>query len=363
MSTNDNFNSKKIIEEIEHLENDPENKSVKKKSALASFFEKLILKLIIIATVIAVGAQFIEELFVDYENNYTQEIESNYEIDNSYTETDNEEILDNKDYSNSIPEGMTIEEFMNSELKNTLLTEKVQENTIEAEVINEVENTIVENTVVENFEYIPKDDVEVIVEEYDEEKIVKERFEEEKKNLVITKEGFSLNNELIISVENKNTNFVNDLTIYTILYGRDGIEHIDMQGIDIILEGKKKYLKIENMPEGISKFETFITKNDYYEYTNELLTENVSYNHYIEDEIIEVDITNNGKKIDKVSFTILYYDRFKNILDIDTVSDHSIRKYFGGNVTGYGVWDNTNECYINYDSYEVILDYAESYEY
>lgn len=355
MSTNDNFNSKRIIEEIEHLENDPENKSAKKKNALASFLEKLILKVLIVAVVIAVGAQFIEALLVDYENNY--------ETDNSYTEINNEETLDNNDYTNTTQSGMTIEEFMNSDLKNTLLTEKVQENTIETEVINETENTVEENIVIENFEDISKDDVEVVVEEYDEEKIVKERFEEEKKNLIVMKEGFTINNELIISIENKNTNFVNDLTLYTILYGKSGIEHIDMQDIDIILEGQKKYLKIENMPEGIHKYETFITKNDYYEYTNELLTENVTYNHYIEDEIIEVDITNNGKKIDKVNFTILYYDKLKNILDIDNVSDYSVRKYFGGNVTGYGVWDNANECYIGYDSYEVILDYAESYEY
>lgn len=360
MNANNNFNSKKIIEDIESLENDSGSKKTSAKKKISYFFESLILIVLIITVVLYVGAQFIESLFEDYEDDSSYE--SDYYSDYYEEPSTDFDYIENTDKTSNL---MTIEEFMNSDLRNTLLSETVQpqENVIS-------ENTIVENSTqetientVETEETIDTQDseVEVAVEEYDEEKVLKEKFEEDKKNLIIKEEGKSINQDLIISIENKNQDFVHDLTVFTVFYESNNIVNIDVQDVDVIFANNKRFLKIEEMPEKYDNYMIFITKYEYSEYTDELLNKNITYDSYVEDELIEIDISNSGPKIDKAKFTILYYDVNKKLLDIDEVSDYSISKYWGGNATGYGVWDEANEEYIEYDSYEIILDYAKSY--
>lgn len=360
MNTNNNFNSKKIIEDIESLENDSEGKKTSTKKKISYFFESLILIVLIISVILVVGAQFIEVLFGDYEDDYSYE--SDYYSD-YYDEPSSD--IGYSTSTDSTSNLITIEEFMNSDLRNTLLSEAVQpqENTIENENIVSTD-AITENTV-ETEEVIESQnsEVEVTVEEYDEEKVLKQKFEEEKKNLIITEEGKTINDDLIISIENKNKDFVHSLMVYTVFYESNSIVSIDVQDVDVILANNKKILKIEEMPEKYDNYMLFITKHEYSEYSYELLSDNVTYDSYIEDELIEIDISNSGKKIDKVNFTVLYYDANKKLLDIDNVSDYSVSKYWGGNATGYGVWDEANEEYVEYDSYEIILDYAVSYDY
>lgn len=358
MSTNDNFNSKKIMEEIENLENDPENKKKTKKSKVTSFFETLILNVMIISVVAVVIAQFIEEVFVEYGD------ETDYQSD--YSSVDS--IYD--DYSDATEETsnlMTIEEFMNSELGNKLLAESVKNKENETtNTVNEptVENTIVDEGVTNTEENLETEEIieEEPIEEYDQDAVLKQKFEEQKKNLLIAEEGTSLNKELIISLENKNAELMHELWVYTVFYQNNNIVAIDTQDIDVIVPNNKKYLKIEEMPGAYENYEVFVTKYSYGDYNNTILNDGVGYSSYVENELVEIEIKNNSeKKINKANFTILYYDSYRNLLDIDNVSDFSIRKNGKGSATGYGVWDESLEKYIEYDEYEVILDYAVYY--
>ena len=360
MNENNNFNSKKIIEEIDKLENDAESKNAKMKKNMSKFFEKAILTVLIISAVFVVGAQFVDDIITDMED-YT---EDDYSLD-YYEEpyTDTVEIIDetNTTTTEEIPSNtMTIEEFMNSELKNTLLTEIVQDNTtVENETTN-IENTVEEIPVIEE---TSTEEVEVTVEEYDEEAALKQKFEEEKKKFVITDEGKTINGELIVGIENKNNEFVYELAVYTVFYKSKEIVSIDMQTVDIVLANNKKYIKILETPEEYDSYNVFVSKYDYSENLYELQNDNVTYESYVENELIEIEIHNSGSKIDKVNFTILYYDKDGKILDVDEVSDYSINKYWPGDATGYGVWDEANKKYVEYDNYKIILDYAGSYAY
>lgn len=302
MSTNYDYNSKKIIEEIEKLEND-KNNPITTKGKMLNFFEVFLLSLIIIIIIIIVMSSFFEENFENYEYNYDYyDNYDSYEYDKPFTE--------------------------------------IQDKVIQEDIIQE-------NNVYK----------------YETEEILEKEFEEQKKNLVIQKEGMSINNELIISIENKNMDFVYDLSVYIVFYQEDNIIGIYTQNIDIIVSNNKKYLKAKEIPKTFDNYDVFITKNYYSGYDNIILNEYVGYTSSIENDLIDIKIKNDSKnKINRINLTILYYDINKNLLDIDEVSDFNIRSNSIGHATGYGVWNEELEKYIEYSDYEVILDYAECYD-
>lgn len=312
MSENNNYDSKKIIEEIDKLENDFEGKKVNFKRFIDESWKKKMLGLLFVIILMAIGINLIEKPLLNLENN------TDYNYD--------EEL--NEDTSNT----MTIEEFMNSDLKNELLTESVV------------------------------DEDRVSNEELDQETVAKEKFKKEKANLTITNEGNTVNDELIIGIENKNNELVYGLSVYTVFYKSKEIVSIDMQSVNNIMANNKKYLKVLETPKDYDNYEVFISKYNYYENIFKLQNDDVTYEANIEDELIKIKIYNSGSKIENVVFTILYYDKNGKILDVDEVTDYNISKYWPGDATGYGVWDEENETYIDYADYKVILDFAGSYK-
>lgn len=312
MSENNNYDSKKIIEEIDKLENDFEGKKVNFKRFIDEPWKKKMLGLLFVIILMAIGINLIEKPLLNLENN------TDYNYD--------EEL--NEDTSNT----MTIEEFMNSDLKNELLTESVV------------------------------DEDRVSNEELDQETVAKEKFKKEKANLTITNEGNTVNDELIIGIENKNNELVYGLSVYTVFYKSKEIVSIDMQSVNNIMANNKKYLKVLETPKDYDNYEVFISKYNYYENIFKLQNDYVTYEANIEDELIKIKIYNSGSKIENVVFTILYYDKNGKILDVDEVTDYNISKYWPGDATGYGVWDEENGTYIDYADYKVILDFAGSYK-
>lgn len=355
MNTNDNFNSKKIIEEIENLENNPESKTENVKSAISKFFETLILVVLIGIVFMVVITSFFEEIFGVDESDYEYESESVYydsELDSSY---DDYSYVEEEETNTSV----TLEEFFSSEVGNKMLTESVQNL-----ANNEVSDNVTENNIVEENTETVENQSEQISESTEDENNMEmleiPEFEKLKKNLIIKEEGKSVNKELIFSIENKNFSLVNDFMVCIVFYQEDDIVGIDIQDIDLIVSNNKKYLKAKEMPETYDRYQFFIEKYDDNEYSDTILNNNISFESYIKNELVEIEITNNAnKKINRVEFTILYYDSERNILDIDNVSDYNIWR--AGNVTGYGVWNEELEEYMQYSDYEVILDSAERY--
>ena len=351
MNTNDNFDSKKIIEEINNLENDETNKKEKRKFGLINFVETVILVVLIIYLVMTVGSQFIEDLIVD-NLGYAYDYESYDDYEGYYDDNEEgyDEFSNNEDFYYDKSEFLTtnsstIEKLMNPDYKNSVDNENVYENTSSS--IN-IDITTQEDT---------KENI------YDEETLLKQEFEVEKDNIKVVQEGMNVNGELLISLENKNTKLVHDLDVYTVFYKSDKIIKVDSQMVECILVNNKKYIKIDETPTDYDRFEVFVDKDSFFEFRDELLHNNLKYDSYIEDDVLQIELKNNGKKIDRANFTILYFDKNKSILDIETVSDFDIGKYLGGNIRGYGVWDKNNSEYVEYDSYEIILDYAGNYNY
>lgn len=356
MSTNDNFNSRKIIEEIENLENDPQNKKARNRKKIFSFFETCILVTLILMLMYFVLCKLDEELEAKFKEEYFYESDYSSSYDD-YSDTT--EIASNS---------MTIEDFMNSELGNEFLNGAIQNQVNETEnieneaVVEETEMIEDSTNTIETEEATPVVDEEE-VDNYNSEEDLKQEFEEQKKNLVITEAGMSLNNELIVCVENRNIDLLHDLWVYVVFYKANDIVAIDMQEIDILVANNKKYLKVEEMPKKYDRYDVFITKYGYGAFNGTILNDNVTYYSYIENELVEIEIANeSSRKVNKIKFTILYYDSNKKLLDFDEVTDYSIRKNGKGEATGYGVWDESLEKYVDYAEYEVLLEYAECYD-
>lgn len=341
-----------------------ENKQSNVVKNLFKFFESIILIVLIGWVIMMVLETFFNQLIgID---DYSYDEPSDYDEYSSYDEYEEDySILDYyDDYSYTDTEDSTsnllpIQEFLNSESGKSFLKEPTQ-NQIDnyANVINteiSLNNTITNENAIETEDFY---------EDYDPEYIFKQDFEKQKKNMEIQEEGKSINNDLIISIENKNDDFVHDLIVYVIFYKSNEIVAIDTQDISIIAAKNKSYLKISDLPKEYDNYEVFISKYDYMEYYNQLLNDDVTYSTYVEDELVEIEIKNSSsRKIDEVCFTILYYDSTGKILEIDTAYDYSIRRNSTGNAIGYGVWDEEKEEYIDYADYKVILDYAEYYSF
>ena len=215
MNTNDNFDSKKIIEEINNLENDETNKKEKRKFGLINFVETVILVVLIIYLVMTVGSQFIEDLIVD-NLGYAYDYESYDDYEGYYDDNEEgyDEFSNNEDFYYDKSEFLTtnsstIEKLMNPDYKNSVDNENVYENT---------SSSI-------NIDITTKEDTKENI--YDEETLLKQEFEVEKDNIKVVQEGMNVNGELLISLENKNTKLVHDLDVDTVFYQSDKIIKVD----------------------------------------------------------------------------------------------------------------------------------------
>ena len=219
--------------------------------------------------------------------------------------------------------------------------------------------SVPENTTIDNTEIIDTDDDTYSYREQQD--IMKSNFEKQKKNIEVKDEGKSVNDEIMVSIKNNDKDFVYDLSLNTIFYKDKEIIGIDVQDINLIDSNNTRYIKITDEYDG---YEFLISKRYFMEYYNELLNDDVTFTSNENRGYVEISAKNNSsKKINRIHFTILYYDRSGKLIDFENVQDYSIRSKKTDELTGYGVWDDKNAEYLKFDDYKVILDYAENYKY
>ncbi len=331
-----------------------------KDNGVLKFFETLILIALIGSVIMIVFETYYDQIdgedgtYEDYD--YYDYSYDDYDYYDDYYSDLYYEEPENTSVSNFV----SIEDFMNSETGKNFLREPnsnlVSSN--EVEVQNIVENKIEDTS--DNF----TPDVEELYNYYDEQKSMKEKFEEQKKKIEIKDEGKSINNEIIASIKNNNDEFVYDLTLNTIFYKANKIVSIDVQEINVIDANNIKYIKVSEIPEDYDGYEFLISKRYYMEYFNELLNDDVTFSSNDDEGYVNISVQNkSSKKINRIHFTILYFDSRGNLLDFENVQEYSIRAKKTSRLMGYGIWDEKNTNYLNFADYKVILDYAENYGY
>ena len=315
MNTNDDFDNKKLMQEIDRLENNEsviKTKDLKGKPGIS--IENIVL-IIIITIIVGCG------IYVyNYENNMSFKSVSEYGEYIEDSDFSNYEIVED-DYDN-------IKEFV--------------------------------------YEFSDEDEIEAEPLDYDqEENTKKEQFNVQKKNIKITDKVFTVNGDFVLGVENANKENIYDLDIYAVFYdGENTIVGIEENTIDILEPNKKYFLSYYKVPENFERYELFLTKEYFDDYSwCSILNDEVELSHNKIGTDIEIKVKNNSKeKIDFVDLTVVYYDKNNNIIDIENVSISDIRKNGTGKIMAYGIWDYKKGKDIEVDHYEVILNRAVSYD-
>lgn len=382
MSTNDNFDSKKIMEDIDGLENDPKRKKVSFKIKFLNFIETLIFVVLMGVVIFVVLYSCLVAMVESFDTDYSY---SDYSYDDSYsddeylydnyledttlnsntnTNTNNTIINTNTNVNTNINNNtianintntnknlnvnMTLEEFLKTDIGNKVLTNPTKTNAISNETSSE--NNLVSEESKNETEY--KSDEEL-----------KKEQEEQRKNLIINEEGKNINNDLIISIENKNKDLACNLYVFATFYKDDRILAIEEQDVNTILKDNKRYVKFEETPDEYDRYEIFIKEFEIGNYKDSILNEYVILTPYTEKGNVKAKIDNrSNKKINRAELTIIYYDSNGKILDIENSNEYNIWKSLSGETIGYGVWDDNKNSYIEHSKIEVILDAAIHYE-
>lgn len=315
MNTNDDFENKRLIEEIENLENDSTEGAIKGspiKQNKKIDLENIVFIFVIIVVVIAgiyvyfKNPKATEEMFEEYSK---EAIGNDVSVEDiSLIPTDSFSFFD---FSEEYEENLSYEEYEN------LIKQK-------------------------------EDD-----------------FHRQKENLVVTEKILDVNKNLIACIENKNDVSLIDMEIYAVFFdGENNIIEVTSDYLDAIDANSKYYFKVAYTPENYEKCEIFITKRyfDDEEYIK-LYNDKITFTDSIDkDRQIEIKATNNANgMIDYINFSVVYYDENDKILYVDTTSILELKKNKSDVTTVYGGWDIEKEEYINYDHYEVILNYAYTY--
>ena len=315
MNTNDDFENKRLIEEIENLENDSTEGAIKGspiKQNKKIDLENIVFIFVIIVVVIAgiyvyfKNPKATEEMFEEYSK---EAIGNDVSVEDiSLIPTDSFSFFD---FSEEYEENLSYEEYEN------LIKQK-------------------------------EDD-----------------FHRQKENLVVTEKILDVNKNLIACIENKNDVSLIDMEIYAVFFdGENNIIEVTSDYLDAIDANSKYYFKVAYTPENYEKCEIFITKRyfDDEEYIK-LYNDKITFTDSIDkDGQIEIKATNNANEMmDYINFSVVYYDENDKILYVDTTSILELKKNKSDVTTVYGGWDIEKEEYINYDHYEVILNYAYAY--
>lgn len=315
MNTNDDFENKRLIEEIENLENDSTEGAIKGspiKQNKKIDLENIVFIFVIIVVVIAgiyvyfKNPKATEEMFEEYSK---EAIGNDVSVEDiSLIPTDSFSFFD---FSEEYEENLSYEEYEN------LIKQK-------------------------------EDD-----------------FHRQKENLVVTEKILDVNKNLIACIENKNDVSLIDMEIYAVFFdGENNIIEVTSDYLDAIDANSKYYFKVAYTPENYEKCEIFITKRyfDDEEYIK-LYNDKITFTDSIDkDGQIEIKATNNANEMmDYINFSVVYYDENDKILYVDTTSILELKKNKSDVTTVYGGWDIEKEEYINYDHYEVILNYAYTY--
>lgn len=194
----------------------------------------------------------------------------------------------------------------------------------------------------------------------------KKFFETQKENIIVTQKKLNINKDLVIRLMNKNDASIPNVDVYIIYYdGENNIVGIDETFFEVLVGKTERYMTFENPPEGFERVEAFVTKKYFSDSVGMLLNNQISYKAKEDGKgnLEELEVFNNSdKKVDIIELSIIYYDSNDDILSVEKRYCFDMRNGKSEKIDLFGVWEEENGEYIDYDHYEVRLDYAIEYE-
>lgn len=184
---------------------------------------------------------------------------------------------------------------------------------------------------------------------------LKNKFEEQKNNIVIKDSFLNFNKELIAAVENNNDEAITDLKVEIIFYdGENKPIEIDSAVVGIIEKNSKYYVKFFETPEKFERYEFLISKDYYFYDSEEVITDQISY-EIVENKKLVVK-NNSSKEISEINFQIVYYDKNNNVMDIEDIYMYDLKKK-RTQVEELMLDIFNNETYesVEYEKYEIKL--------
>lgn len=298
MNTNDDFENKRLMEEIEKLDNTTTDGAIKYKNPV---IENLIFFTIIVIAVFGV-------IYLYTAQNNAEKLE---EVNYKEYKVENENIIDIEKYQ-----------------------------------INDAYKIYYEDN--EDYE----DSYEKAI----------STFNKQKENIEISKQIIDVDNDLVICVNNKNENAIPDLTIFAIFYDiNNEIIGIKEEYLEVIAGKTERYLEFYETLEKYDRVEFFITKENFGDSIELLLNDKVDYKVKNDEngKIEEIEIKNNSNyKLDSVNLSVIYYDYEDNILEISEEYCFDIKKNRTDIINCYGVWSDITDDSVEYDHYEIIVNHV-----
>lgn len=321
------IDNKKLIEDLNELEDDENSKKNRTKQKLK---ENFIIILVIIC--LLAGA-----FFYCYKKSY--------ENDDYYIE--NDEYISRPMYD----ETMFYEEIGNTLIENSEGINNSIESYDFENTNNDFEEEFSDITEYGNYEYYEKKEMS--------------RFETIKSNMPLNIAN-SVNNEIIATIKNNNSETVYEILLYAVFYNENNqIIKIVTDSIDCLKSNDTYYWKIEEAPTNYSRYDIFYDK-EYYDIfeESEYITNDISYTDSLENGNVILKVSNNSEVNPIFAiFTIAYYDSQNNLLDIEKIETVEIPKKKKINIKGAGVWNFEEKKDILFDRYEVVLEGAYNIEY
>lgn len=212
--------------------------------------------------------------------------------------------------------------------------------------------------------YLSYEDYEKIDDNYVPFEEGSKKFEEQKNNVKISSQGLDINKSLIVLLENQNADNMCNILLYVIFYdGENKPIMVDKENINYLGSNSKYYVSIDKVPENFERYDFLLMKEDfYYNYNYNSYKNDISFETYKNDNNIVIKGKNNSnEKIDKLSFTVVYYDESGKIIGIQEANEYDIKKNKEFSITAYNLYKKDDYEYVDFSTYEVILNNAYKY--
>ena len=194
----------------------------------------------------------------------------------------------------------------------------------------------------------------------------KKHFESQKENIIVTKNMLNINKEFVLCLNNKNVESIPNISVYIVFYdGENNIIGIEESMIEVLVGNAERYITFENPPENFEKTEVFVTKKYFSDSIGTLFNNELSYKAREDGQgkLEEIEILNTSdKKIDIIEFSVIYYDSKDELLTVESRYCFDLKKGKSEKVDFYGIWNEETGEDIEYDHYEVKVNYAIEYE-
>lgn len=157
----------------------------------------------------------------------------------------------------------------------------------------------------------------------------REKFEQQKNNLVITSQMLDIDGKLIATIHNGNEEVIENVLVQVIFYnGEDKPIKIDEKTIEVFDNQSDYFLFFEDTPKSYERCEFLITKENFYNNYNSKKDEiSFTVEEKADENVIEISGKNNSDhKIQRVNFAIIYYNENDQIIAIRESSQYDIKK-------------------------------------